>query len=164
MAPGERSRGDQRDHVGAEPPARLGRDVGAGGPGVGLVGARRSRLAAARLVQRQIDRARPRQIAERERDVGLADAAVLEVAVIGVPDEKWGERPIALVVLKPECVGQVSEHEIRNFAAHLVDSTGISRHGVLLQVRFVEALAKTSVGKINKREMRVTLQGSPSLA
>jgi fatty-acyl-CoA synthase len=91
-------------------------------------------------------------------DVVAQHPAVLEVAVIGVADEKWGERPLALVVLKPECVGTVSEHAIRNFAAHLVDSTGISRHGVLLQVRFVKALAKTSVGKINKREMREALQ------
>ena len=80
--------------------------------------------------------------------------AVHEVAVIGVADEKWGERPLALVVLKPEFVGRVTEHAIRNFAAQLVESTKISRHSVLLQVRFIDALIKTSVGKINKREMR----------
>ena len=93
-------------------------------------------------------------------DVVAQHEAVLEVAVIGVPDEKWGERPLALVVLKPDHDGQVSEHALRNFAAHLVESTGISRHGKLLQVRFVKALAKTSVGKINKREMRETLSAS----
>lgn len=87
-------------------------------------------------------------------DVVMQHEAVSEVAVIGLPDEKWGERPMALVVLKPDFEGRVSEHAIRNFAAHLVETTGISRHGVLLQVRFVQALAKTSVGKINKREMR----------
>ena len=87
-------------------------------------------------------------------DVVTQHEAVQEVAVIGVPDEKWGERPLALVVLKPEFEGKVTEHAIRNFAAHLVDTTGISRHGVLLQIRFVKALSKTSVGKINKREMR----------
>ena len=90
-------------------------------------------------------------------DVVAQHEAVLEVAVIGVPDEKWGERPLALVVLKPDCDGKVSEHALRNFAAHLIESTGISRHGKLLQVRFVKALAKTSVGKINKREMRETM-------
>jgi fatty-acyl-CoA synthase len=87
-------------------------------------------------------------------DVVAKHEAVHEVAVIGVPDEKWGERPLALVVLKPEFVGRVSEHAVRNFAAQLVESTKISRHSVLLQVRFIEALLKTSVGKINKREMR----------
>ena len=90
-------------------------------------------------------------------DVVMQHEAVGEVAVIGLPDEKWGERPLALVVLKPGFAGQVTEHSIRNFAAHLVETTGISRHGVLLQVRFVEALSKTSVGKINKREMRESL-------
>jgi fatty-acyl-CoA synthase len=87
-------------------------------------------------------------------DVVARHEAVHEVAVIGVADEKWGERPLALVVLKPEFVGRVTEHAIRNFAAQLVESTKISRHSVLLQVRFIDALIKTSVGKINKREMR----------
>ena len=87
-------------------------------------------------------------------DVIAKHEAVLEVAVIGVSDEKWGERPLALVVLKPDFAGRVTEHAIRNFAAHLIETTGISRHGILLQVRFVNALIKTSVGKINKREMR----------
>ncbi len=90
-------------------------------------------------------------------DVVAAHEAVQEVAVIGLPDEKWGERPLALVVLKPEFAGQVSEHAIRNASAQLIEKTGISRHGVLLQVRFVKALIKTSVGKINKREMRQSL-------
>ena len=80
--------------------------------------------------------------------------AVADVAVIGVPDPRWGERPRALVTLRPESVGQVSEHDIRNFAARLIESGGISRYGVLLQVQFVEALARTSVGKLNKRAMR----------
>ena len=89
-------------------------------------------------------------------DVVARHEAVHEVAVIGVPDEKWGERPLALVVLKPDYEGKVTEHAIRNFAAHRIEATGISRHGVLLQIRFVRELAKTSVGKINKREMRET--------
>jgi len=90
-------------------------------------------------------------------DVVGAHEAVQEVAVIGLPDEKWGERPLALVVLKPEFEGKVSEHAIRNASATLIEKTGISRHGVLLQVRFVKALLKTSVGKINKRGMRESL-------
>ena len=80
--------------------------------------------------------------------------AVHEVAVIGVLDEKWGERPLALVVRKPEAVATANEHEIRRFAAQLIEQTGVSRHGVLLQVRFVTELVKTSVGKMNKRAMR----------
>jgi fatty-acyl-CoA synthase len=87
-------------------------------------------------------------------DVVAQHPAVADVAVIGVPDPRWGERPRALVTLRPDCVGQITEHEIRNFAARLIESTGVSRYGVLLQVQFVEALARTSVGKLNKRAMR----------
>jgi len=87
-------------------------------------------------------------------DIVTQHEAVHEVAVIGVPDEKWGERPLALVVLKPEFEGKASENAIRHFAAHLIETTGVSRHGVLLQIRFVKALDKTSVGKINKKAMR----------
>ncbi|WP_374266259.1 AMP-binding protein [Zoogloea sp.] len=36
----------------------------------------------------------------------------------------------------------------------LIESTGVSRYGVLMQVEFVAALARTSVGKLNKRTMR----------
>ena len=87
-------------------------------------------------------------------DIIARHHAVHEVAVIGVPDEKWGERPLALVVLKAEAKDTANEHEIRRFAAHLIEQTGVSRHGVLLQVRFVPELLKTSVGKMNKRAMR----------
>jgi len=87
-------------------------------------------------------------------DILSSHEAVQETAVIGVPDEKWGERPLALVVLKPDCEGKVSEHDIRTYAVHLIETTNVSRHGILLHVRFVKELIKTSVGKLNKRAMR----------
>ena len=87
-------------------------------------------------------------------DILSCHEAVQESAVIGVSDEKWGERPVALVVLKPGYEGRVSEHDIRSYAVLLIERTNVSRHGILLQVRFVKELLKTSVGKLNKRAMR----------
>jgi fatty-acyl-CoA synthase len=80
--------------------------------------------------------------------------AVQEVAVIGIPDQKWGERPLALILIKTEHADKISEHALRNYAAKTIETEGISRYGVLLQVRFVKTLPKTSVGKMNKRLMR----------
>jgi fatty-acyl-CoA synthase len=80
--------------------------------------------------------------------------AVQEVAVIGVPDPKWGERPLALIMIKPEFVGKITEHALRSYATKMIEEEGISRYGVLLQIRFVKTLPKTSVGKMNKRLMR----------
>ncbi|HMV18503.1 MAG TPA: fatty acid--CoA ligase [Zoogloea sp.] len=90
---------------------------------------------------------------ELENLIGKHEA-VHEVAVIGVPDEKWGERPLALVLLKPEHADTITERALRNWAAHAIEAAGVSRYGVLLQVRFVKTLVKTSVGKMNKRLMR----------
>lgn len=41
--------------------------------------------------------------------------AVLESAAIGVPDEKWGERPLMIVTLKPDFRGKVSPEELKAF-------------------------------------------------
>jgi fatty-acyl-CoA synthase len=79
---------------------------------------------------------------------------VQEAAVIGVKDEKWGERPTAFVVckadagLKPEAV-----------RAHLLaqaESNRISKYAVpeLDRIAFVPEIPKTSVGKINKKVLR----------
>ncbi|MDR2173332.1 MAG: fatty acid--CoA ligase [Burkholderiales bacterium] len=95
-------------------------------------------------------------------DILNSHEAVQESAVIALPDEKWGERPLALVVLKPDFVGKVTEHKVRAYAAHLIEVTHVSRYGILLQVRFVEELMKTSVGKLNKRAMRETILGQPA--
>lgn len=80
--------------------------------------------------------------------------AVSEVAVIGVANEKWGERPLALVVLKPEQAGKVTAEDIQAHVRHYADNGKISKFAMPENVRFVEQLARTSVGKLNKRVMR----------
>ena len=77
---------------------------------------------------------------------------VAEVAVIGIKDEKWGERPVALVVLKPDTV--VTEDDIKQHVTQFSKTGRISKYAVPQIVRFVEALQKTSVGKTNKKWLR----------
>jgi fatty-acyl-CoA synthase len=78
--------------------------------------------------------------------------AVSHVAVIGIPDEKWGERPRALVVLKP---GQTaSADELRIPVNKRIDEGLLPRYARLMQIRFVPALQFTCVGKLDKKAMR----------
>ena len=78
--------------------------------------------------------------------------AVSEVAVIGVKDEKWGERPVALLVLKADATA--TEDDIKQHVLGFSTQGKISKYAVPQIVRFVDALEKTSVGKLNKKWLR----------
>lgn len=78
--------------------------------------------------------------------------AVSEVAIIGVPDEKWGERPRALVVLKAGC--DVDADALRETVNRRVDAGRLSRYARLVEIHFVADLPRTSVGKLDKKAMR----------
>ncbi|AQV96701.1 long-chain fatty acid--CoA ligase [Cupriavidus necator] len=80
--------------------------------------------------------------------------AVAEVAVIGIKDEKWGERPAALVVLKADAATPASEDDIKRHVLAYSESGRISKYAVPQVVRIVSALEKTSIGKLNKKLMR----------
>lgn len=83
--------------------------------------------------------------------------AVAEVAVIGIPDEKWGERPLALVV--PRAESNCSTKEIAAYVKGYADKGQVSKQVVLLKVRFVESIDKTSVGKVSKVTLREKYSG-----
>ncbi len=85
-------------------------------------------------------------------DIIAHHPGVSEVAVIGLPDEKWGERPLALVVVRPD--HPLTEKDISHHIRHYTDSGLVNKQVVLLKVRFVELIDKTSVGKINKVMLR----------
>lgn len=70
--------------------------------------------------------------------------AVLECAVVGVPDEKWGEAVQAIVVLKP--AAQATEEELIGFCKER-----IARYKAPKSIDFISALPKTGSGKIEKK-------------
>jgi fatty-acyl-CoA synthase len=82
--------------------------------------------------------------------------AVAGAAVVGIPDEKWGERPYALVTLKPG--EQANLEDIQSHLQHYVDSGEINKWAIPSQIDFVDDIPKTSVGKINKKLIRDQLQ------
>ncbi|SAK75509.1 AMP-binding protein [Caballeronia calidae] len=81
-------------------------------------------------------------------------AGVQECAVVGVRDEKWGERPMAFVVRDAEmgvCVEAIRERLMQH-----VDAKRLSKYAVpdAERIAFVAEIPKTSVGKINKKLLR----------
>jgi fatty-acyl-CoA synthase len=77
----------------------------------------------------------------------LKHPAVQEVAVIGVPDEKWGESPHAFVVLRPGATA--TESELIEFAR-----ANMAHFKVPKAFRFIPELPKTATGKIQKFVLR----------
>jgi fatty-acyl-CoA synthase len=82
-----------------------------------------------------------------------AHPGVAEVAVIAVPDRHWGERPIALVVARSADSSHLAA-EIRKLVQEHVDGASLSKYAMPDRIILVEALEKTSVGKIDKRILR----------
>lgn len=85
-------------------------------------------------------------------DIIAHHPAVAEVAVIGVQDEKWGERPLALVVPHPD--NDLTEKDISHHVKEYADKGLVNKQVVLLKVRFVTVIDKTSVGKVSKVTLR----------
>jgi fatty-acyl-CoA synthase len=90
-------------------------------------------------------------------DIILRMPEVAEAAVIGLPDERWGERPVALVVLRSGATCENAAQKVRDHVAKFVAEGAISRYAVPDHVHFVEAIPKTSVGKLDKKVIRERL-------
>ena len=80
--------------------------------------------------------------------------AVLEIAVVGVPDERWGETPHGFVVLNQGT--SVTADELVTFARDNMAHFKVPR-----KIAFVDQLPKTATGKIQKYVLR---QGRSSIA
>ena len=87
-------------------------------------------------------------------DIIMHRAGVAECAVIGVKDPRWGERPLALIVRDPKAAPPVNEDDIKSHVMTYSDKGVISKIVVPHRVLFVQALAKTSVGKLDKKALR----------
>jgi fatty-acyl-CoA synthase len=72
---------------------------------------------------------------------------VAEVAVIGVPDERWEERPLACIVLRPG-----TELDLNSLTAHLAPL--VAKWWIPERWAEVDEIPKTSVGKADKRDLR----------
>jgi fatty-acyl-CoA synthase len=77
----------------------------------------------------------------------MAHPKVAEAAVIGIPDEKWSERPLACVV--PEGGEEITLDELRGFLAERVPKWWIPN-----DLEIIDEVPKTSVGKFSKKTLR----------
>jgi fatty-acyl-CoA synthase len=77
----------------------------------------------------------------------MSHPAVVEAAVIGVPDPKWGERPLVAVVTPPGA--EVTSEELRKFLGRQFAKWQLPEHWA-----FISEVPKTGVGKFDKKRLR----------
>ncbi len=82
----------------------------------------------------------------------MGHPAVKEAAVIGLPHPKWGERPLAAVVLRPG--GEATDATIAALRDHLAGR--FPKYWLPDAVVFVDAIPRTSTGKFKKSDLRQT--------
>ncbi|MBI6897130.1 fatty acid--CoA ligase [Pseudomonas putida] len=81
--------------------------------------------------------------------------AVREVAVVGVPDPQWGERPFALLVVRE---GQsIDARALKEHLKPFVEQGHINKWAIPSQIALVTEIPKTSVGKLDKKRIRVDI-------
>ncbi|MDU9415074.1 fatty acid--CoA ligase [Pseudomonas sp. zfem005] len=81
--------------------------------------------------------------------------AVREVAVVGVPDPQWGERPFALLVLRDEQA--LDAKTLKEHLKPFVEQGHINKWAIPSQIAVVTEIPKTSVGKLDKKRIRVDI-------
>ena len=81
----------------------------------------------------------------------MAHPDVLEAAVVAVPDDRWQERPLAVVVRRAEAT--IGPMELQAFL-----EPRVARWWIPERWAFVSELPKTSVGKFDKKELRALQQ------
>jgi fatty-acyl-CoA synthase len=79
---------------------------------------------------------------------------VQEVAVVAAQSEKWGERPVVVVVPKDEYTGKISEEELKEHMTQYVEDGKILKWWIPEKFIFVDEIPRTSVGKFDKKALR----------
>ncbi len=77
----------------------------------------------------------------------MAHPDIVEAAVVGVPDERWQERPLASVVLREGA--EVTPEQLREFLADRIPKWQLPERW-----SFIAEVPKTSVGKFDKKVLR----------
>jgi fatty-acyl-CoA synthase len=88
-------------------------------------------------------------------DIIMHCAGVGECAVIGIKDARWGERPLALIVRDGKTDPPVGVEQVKAHVMAEADKGVISKFAVPQKILFVDALARTSVGKFDKKALRL---------
>ncbi len=87
-------------------------------------------------------------------DIVSNHEAVSEAAAIGVPDEKWGERPIIIVVLKEDFKESIKEDDLLAVFKKEYETGNLPKYGIPDKIVFTDTIAKTGVGKLDKKVLR----------
>ncbi|MEE1922427.1 fatty acid--CoA ligase [Pseudomonas sp. 148P] len=82
-------------------------------------------------------------------------AAVREVAVVGVADPQWGERPFALLVVREGA--SIDARELKEHLKPFVELGHINKWAIPSQIALVTEIPKTSVGKLDKKRIRLDI-------
>lgn len=86
-------------------------------------------------------------------DLICAHEAVSEAAVTTVRDERYGEKPIALIVLKAGFEGRVTELDIRESLCAYVDGGMLPAGAIPDRIAIVDSIPVTGIGKVNRRQL-----------
>ena len=82
---------------------------------------------------------------------------IAEAAILGVPDERWGETGVAFISLKAD-----EKLEEKDIIKHCINN--LAKFKVPSSVKFIDALPRNATGKVLKRNLREDLLGSDAPA